>query len=735
MKHENVAASTQPAKVFVIATATGVLLAALIWFIDSLFEFLWLQEASGSFWALFWTLDDPHEMLMRVIISSVLVFSGIVVGKALQGLIRLQQETAAIAENLRITLNSIGDAVIATDTEGRITRMNPIAETLTGWTTEASQGKPLLDVFNIVNAGTRQPAFNPVGHVLATGKTIGLANHTILIAQGGEEYQIADSAAPIRGRDGFTTGVVLVFRDVTEEYRMRDEMEQTHILLRAVVEQSHVPMLMATVEDSCIRLANQACLDFLGVPNREYLDQCLHTLEWDWKCTTPDGKTLSREEMPIFRALRGEATHGMELILENQSGRIRHALVEGVPIRNREGELIAGLVVFPDITERRLMEEERKKLQKMESIGTLAGGIAHDFNNILMGIFGGLELAKMSLPEEHESYKYIETAHQALERATHLTKQLLTFAKGGDPLFETFRLQRLMHDAVQLNLSGSNIKAEVRLADDLWPIYGDRGQISHVLANLIINAKQAMPDGGRVVITGKNVAAGDEDALQFEGDSVKITIRDEGVGISEKFLERIFDPYFSTKQSGSGLGLAIVHSVITKHNGQIRVDSTPDIGTTFTLYLPADKQGECPQESGPTPVLSDSVQKGRILVMDDEPMVREIAERMLGLLGYEAVGAEDGAQALEMYRQAQEECQAFLCVIMDLTIPGQMGGKEAVRRLLELDPSSKVIVASGYSTDPVMTAFRTFGFQGRLAKPFQLQELQRELSRVLAKTS
>ncbi|MGD9949347.1 MAG: PAS domain-containing protein [Desulfobulbus sp.] len=731
MKQENGAVPAQPAKVFAIAAVAGFLLAVLLWTIDGLFEFLWLHNATGNLWPLLFPFDNPHELLMRIIFSSVLIFSGIVVGKTLQRLTRLHQNTEQIAENLRITLNSIGDAVIATDTDGCVSRMNPIAETLTGWTTEDGQGKPLLEVFNIINAQTREPAFNPVGHVLATGNTVGLANHTVLIAKGGEEYQIADSAAPIRGSDGVTTGVVLVFRDVTEEYRMRDEMAQTHTLLRAVVEQSHIPMLMATAPDSCIRLVNQACLDFLGVPNEQYLNRCLHTIEWSWKCSTPDGRVLGHEEMPIIRALRGEATHGMELIVEDQHGNIRHTLVEGGPIRNSEGELIAGLVVFPDITDRRMIEEERKKLQKLESIGTLAGGIAHDFNNILMGVFGGIELAKLTLPKEHESYKYIDTAHQALDRATHLTKQLLTFAKGGEPLFETFRLQRLVRDAVQLNLSGSNVKAEIHLASDLWPIRADRGQISHVLANLIINAKQAMPDGGGLFITGDNYSAGSDNSLMLEGNFVKINLRDEGVGISEKFIERIFDPYFSTKQSGSGLGLAIVHSVITKHNGQIRVESTPDVGTTVTLYLPADDQGECPQETWKAAVVADPGKKGRVLVMDDEVMVREIAGEMLQLLGYEVVGVEDGTKALEAYRNAQTQKKPFCCVIMDLTIPGQMGGKEGVRRLLEIDPTAKVVVASGYSTDPIMTAYEDYGFKGRLAKPFQLQGLRQELTRVL----
>jgi PAS domain S-box-containing protein len=715
----------------VAITLASIVLALFLWLIDALFQYLWLHNAAGSFLPLLFPLDDPHELLMRAMFSSVLVLCGIVVGGVVQRLVTHQQETAQLAENLRITLNSIGDAVLTTDIEGRVRRMNPIAEILTGWTSEQAQGRHLAEVFHIVNARTRQPAFNPVKHVLESGQIVGLANDTLLIARDGREHQIADSAAPIRGSDGVTTGVVLVFRDVTEEYRMRREMEHLNTLLKAVFEQSHIPMVMATTPDSRIRLVNHACLDFLGIANEQVVDQSLHAIPWTWQCFTVDGRSLPPEETPLAKALRGEVTHGLELKIEDSEGNVRYTVAEGVPIRDAEGAVTAGLVVFPDITERKKIEEERKKLQKLESIGTLAGGIAHDFNNILMGVFGGIELAKLTLPKEHESYPYIETAHQALERATHLTKQLLTFAKGGDPLLESIQLPGLLRDALQFNLSGSNVRAHLDLAEGLWPIRADKGQLSHVLANLIINAKQAMPAGGNLFIRAENVHNGEALGTSRRGDYVKISLRDEGIGISEKFLDKIFDPYFSTKQSGSGLGLAIVYSIVNKHDGHIRVESTPDIGTTFTLYLPRDAE-DVPQGEGERSSSVDrSTGRGRVLVMDDEPMVRNMAMDMLRLLGYEADGAACGEEALERYQAVMATDAPFCSVIMDLTIPGRMGGKEAVQRLLTLDPAARVIVASGYFTDPVMAAYQEYGFRGRLAKPYQLNDLRQELCRVL----
>jgi len=720
-----------PTRIVWVIILTPILLTGTLWCIDSFFEFLWVFQGQGDFWPVLLPLHDPHEMLMRMSFSVTLIFSGVVVGLFAQRLQNLQLQAEETAENLRITLNSIGDGVIATDTEGRITRMNPVAQKLTGWSIEQAKGIPFSEVFNIVHAQTRLPAFCPVDHVLASSEAIGLANDTVLIAQSGAEYQIADSAAPIQDRAGSITGVVVVFRDVTKEYTLRGEMEQINALLTAVVEQSHIPMLMATAEDSCIRLVNQACLDLLGGAKEQYLLQHLNAIKWNWKCVTMDGRELSRGELPIFRTLQGERIQGMELLIEGPASQIRQVLVEGVPIRSSSGELLAGLVMFPDITERRKIDEERKKLQRLESVGTLAGGIAHDFNNILMGVFGGIELAQMTLAPEHPSYKYIETAYQALGQATHLTKQLLTFAKGGEPLLETFSLSPLVVDAVELNLSGSNVKAEVDLAEDLWPIRADRGQIFHVLANLIINAKQAMPDGGRLFISAENIALKEQENATLAGNFIQLRLRDEGVGIPEEHREHIFDPYFSTKESGSGLGLAIVHSVVTRHTGQIRFESNPEKGTTFTLLLPADKEGPCIQEVLPEPQLTGNQDKGRVLIMDDEPMVREVAGDMLEILGYEVAGVENGEQALESYRQALEKNTPFSCVIMDLTIPGQMGGKETVRRLLEIDPEAKVIVASGYSTDPIMAAYGSYGFKGRLVKPFQLRSLQKELGQIL----
>ncbi|MCK5232317.1 MAG: response regulator, partial [Desulfobulbaceae bacterium] len=378
-------------------------------------------------------------------------------------------------------------------------------------------------------------------------------------------------------------------------------------------------------------------------------------------------------------------------------------------------------------------EEELLKSKKLESIGVLAGGIAHDFNNILAGLFGNIELAKIKLSLNHKAYPHIETANHALERATRLTKQLLTFAQGGDPILEAVNLQEVVQTSIRFNLSGSNIKPHFNLPDDLWNVKADKGQISEVIANLIINARQAMPDGGSLYIGAENIKDLKEStARHLSGDFVKLNIRDEGVGISAKHIDRIFDPYFSTKQTGNGLGLATVHSIIAQHNGHISVASKPDIGTTFTIFLPAEKSSHKPA-STTHPDLTEKPTSisGHILIMDDEEMIRNVSAGMLKLCGYTVDFAVDGKEAIEKYISADKGGHPFDIVIMDLTIPGSMGGQEAIKRLLAVAPKARVIVSSGYSTDPVMANYSDYGFKGRLAKPFQIEALKAEIFRVI----
>ena len=383
------------------------------------------------------------------------------------------------------------------------------------------------------------------------------------------------------------------------------------------------------------------------------------------------------------------------------------------------------------IQEKERAQEELLRAKKLESVGVLAGGIAHDFNNILAAVLGNVSLAALHTPPDAKAHRLLKDAEKAIMRATGLTQQLLTFAKGGEPVKENASLERLIRDSADFILRGSNIACHYTFAPDLWPAEVDTGQMSQVIQNLVLNARQAMPSGGVIAVRGENVSLdpGEGGPALPPGDYVKIVVQDKGGGIPAEHLDRIFDPYFSTKKDGSGLGLAVCHSIVRKHNGAIQVESTAGQGTAFTIFLPANRRGAAasPTQEEVTPG------SGTVMIMDDEEMIREACRQMLAHLGYSTICAADGKEAIELYRQHLASGQRIDAVIMDLTIPGGMGGLEAAAAILALDAKARLIVASGYSNDPVIARFREYGFVGSMIKPFSLSILSDTLHRVLRK--
>ncbi|MFW6369442.1 MAG: hybrid sensor histidine kinase/response regulator [Myxococcota bacterium] len=392
------------------------------------------------------------------------------------------------------------------------------------------------------------------------------------------------------------------------------------------------------------------------------------------------------------------------------------------------------LTIVRDVTDRKLAEDSRRRLRALEGLGTAAGGIAHDFNNLLMGVFGNIEVAKRDLPEGHPALASIQAAYSALDQARQLTKRLLTFARGGEPVLETVDLRRRIADTVEFDLAGGNVVPLMTLPQDLWPVKADRGQIVEVISNLTINAREAMRGGGTLHVLAENVSnVSDPAAPHLRGDFVKLTFRDEGPGIPSDIVQRVFDPYFTTKSGGSGLGLAIVHSIVSRHKGHVCLDTTEGLGTTFTIYLPADLTAEIkpePQPASPT-FEQTALSSRRILVMDDEELILNMVSLMLEQLGHTVETAASGEEAIAKYAAAMERGCKFDLTLMDLTVPGGMGGKDAVREVLALDPTAKVIVASGYSADPVLSECEKHGFSGFIAKPFDLKELESVVWRVL----
>ncbi len=397
-----------------------------------------------------------------------------------------------------------------------------------------------------------------------------------------------------------------------------------------------------------------------------------------------------------------------------------------VRVRERTAELErSSEQLRAETAQREQVEEELLRARKLESLGVLAGGIAHDFNNFLTVVQGNIELAKMDLPLDSPVQEVLDQTASACARAAFLSSQLLTFAKGGAPVRRLYSVARLVMDAVQLARAGAQTSIDVNISDDLWFAEVDPNQIGQVLHNILLNARQAMPEGGIIEVHAENVP---ENASAPE-PRVKISIRDYGHGIPADVLPRIFDPYFTTKPSGSGLGLTTAYAIIGKHGGTLSVESKPGRGTLFTIELPASQERLAPESTSVADVHTGA---GQILIMDDDEALRKLLKTVLTTLGYEVHTARDGAEAIALSEHAKTSGRGFDAVLLDLTVSGGMGGVEAAAKLKEMDPSLKLIVSSGYSQGSVMADFREYGFDEVVPKPWTIPELSKVLRKVLA---
>jgi PAS domain S-box-containing protein len=395
------------------------------------------------------------------------------------------------------------------------------------------------------------------------------------------------------------------------------------------------------------------------------------------------------------------------------------------------GEQLKVVTLCRDISDRKQSEEMLRTAQKLESLGVLAGGIAHDFNNLLTGIFGFIDVARMDIAENSPARGNIDRAVSMFGRAKGLTQQLLTFSKGGAPEKKCVSIVTLLKETVQFDLSGSNIKPHLEIQEDLWPLSADIHQIGQVIDNIVINARQAMPLGGSIVVTAQNSDKTDAVPLPLSpGRYVCIAVRDFGMGIAPDILPKIFDPFFTTKPKGTGLGLAISYSIVKKHGGHIYAESKPGKGSKFTVYLPAEKINETDREEG----APASFKKGnhRVLLVDDQAFILEMGRRFLSEMGCLVTTASSGPEALHYYQKAIEAKKRFDLAILDLTIPGGVGGGWIMEKLLKIDPGATAIASSGYSDDPIMASPTKFGFRAKLPKPYLQEEFLKIVGSVLA---
>ena len=464
-----------------------------------------------------------------------------------------------------------------------------------------------------------------------------------------------------------------------------------------------------------------------------------------WSQTRAIGKPLYEIFHLLHEKTRKRCQHALARIVETGTSEDIHypaillsstgdeRLVEcsTSPIRDKSNRKVGVVIVFRDVTEKLRAAEEQQKAEKLESLGLVAGGIAHDFNNILTMIVGNVSLVLKSPGLSERNREQLQGAQKATARAQELAQQLLPFAKGGAPVLQTVSIAQLIRDTVACTLQGSKAWCESNFPDTLWPVEADPGQISQVIHHLVLNADQAMPAGGTIRVAAENIElTEDNPELNLRaGRWVRLSIRDEGIGIPEEFRQKVFDPYFTTKPKGAGLGLATAHRIIRNHGSSIVLESEPGAGSAFTTYLPAS-EAEIPSTAQPPPQPTE--EPARVLILDDEEAICMVIQYALEDLGHQVTITHDGKDAVAAYDAAMKEGKTFDLVISDLTIPGGMGGKETIKRLCEIDPEVRAIVSSGYANDPVISRYQEFGFTGMLAKPYQIDAMCRKVTEVLA---
>lgn len=500
----------------------------------------------------------------------------------------------------------------------------------------------------------------------------------------------------------------------------KDLLEETESKYLALVKQAMDGVII--IQDGICKFVNKTMEKITGYSAHEMMNMPFS------KLIVAQCRDLATRDYNPCCLTSGKANPACEIKIQSKDKMIKEIEAStGVIQYNRKPAMLG---IVRDVTERNKMQEEILKVHKLESIGILAGGIAHDFNNILQSLVGSLSLLRLQIKSGDKFHRILERAEKAASRAGDLTRQLLTFSKGGAPIRKVTSIIGLIEDTADFFLRGSTVKSEFYIADDLWPVEIDEGQISQVINNLVINARQAMPQGGIIKIGAENIIVEENDNLPLkEGEYIKVSVQDQGVGIPKECLRNIFDPYFTTKKTGSGLGLAITYSIVKKHGGHITAESEVGVGTTFCFYIPALKREIFTVEDYEEERILSG--EGRILLMDDQQSVREMVGEMLNCIGYEVEFAEEGDEAIELYKKEKALGNSFDAVILDLTLPTSIGGDEVLKKLLQIDPKVKAIASSGYSTDPVMSEFKNYGFLGKVSKPYGIRELSEVLHKAL----
>ena len=668
-----------------------------------------------------WFLDNVTGMVCSV--TAILLVLWVIIASydwEQQLLTRYTKELATSEENYRSVVENALSIILRLDIAGRITFFNKFAENLYGYQRTEIIGRPAL--------GTIVPEISSKGVDLKEQLTALLQqpekfalSESENICRDGRRIWVTWTNQPIYDEQGKLKEILCVGADVTQQIVLLEQLRMTQLTMDAAAEQ-----ILWTDESGKIIYCNTAATEGLGYSAATLRTLALHDLTTDF----PESAWEA-----FWQKLKQERATTSELTQRTHDNHTRPVELSATYFKVAQKEYAT--VFIRDLTERKNVEAKRRQheqemqhLQRLESLGILAGGIAHDFNNLLAVILANVSLVKTDLPITSENHDLLNEAEKASLQARGLTGQLLTFSKGGKPVKTVVNLEQILRDSSSFALRGKPVKCSLEIHGDLKFVEADASQLAQVFNNLVINACQAMPNGGQITIRARNYTAEMADKLLAAGgEYVQISIQDEGVGIAPEHLSKIFDPYFTTKQTGTGLGLAVVHSIINNHQGTVSATSKLGIGSTFTVLLPITKKTTPSATKLATPT---AVQNRRILIVDDEAMVCRVLSKMLARLGYHAETAPDGEAAFEKYVLATEQKKSFDLLIMDLTIPGGMGGKEAIQKLRAFDPNVIAIVSSGYSNDPVLSDFSAYGFKGVMLKPYTHDQVKSALQKVLS---
>lgn len=631
--------------------------------------------------------------------------------------IEAEEKSREAEERYRALVEHSYDMIIEVSADGRFLFANRNHETYLGYDSSELIEKSVFDFIHPEDKSFAMGTFMEAARNLTSTVPITFRYRH----KDGSWRWLESIGKPFKTVSGEIRGVI-TSRDITERRLEEEKRREIEERLRTLVEHSYDIIVEASADGRLLYI-NPAFKDLLGYEPEEVIN-------------TDVFENIHEQDRPsviseFTKTLTNDSAGHAVYRYRHKNGDWYWIESTGNTYRTSGGELRA-VIASRDITERKKMEEELLKAQKLESLSVLAGGIAHDFNNLLTIVLGNMNIARMGMDSNDKSNKRLEEAEKAIERATGLTRQLLTFAKGGAPDKKSMSVKELLRESTLFALGGSNVKGQFFINDDLHKLDIDEGQIDQVINNLIINAKQAMAGGGVINVGAENKILESGNVFNLPaGNYVKIYVKDHGIGIPEQYQQRIFDPFFTTKEKGSGLGLATSYSIIKQHKGHIAVRSIPGSETVFTIYLPVSKQGvQTAEEKINIPINGE----GNILIVDDDEMIARVLGEITTKLGYTPLIVNTSSEAIKSYSNYMKSGKKFNAVILDLTMPGDLGGKETLKRLKELDPDVKAVITSGYFADGSMSEYIDFGFKAYIPKPYNIQDIGATLHEITSGT-